>query len=149
MAVNKFQLFCDQNNIKLNISTSKETARTALDAAKVNNVPVSNIVKSILLKVDDNFILYLVPGDSRIDLDIIKSKHNAETVRMANADEVKTITGYSIGGVPPFGHALLVPIYFYEGFQTTQELVAAAGFHNATFKISYSELKTIIETLAN
>ena len=88
----------------IEIIETQESTRTAQEAADTHNVPVSNIVKSLLVRIENRFELHLVPGDKRLDIEGIKKKNMTENVSMANADEVKMITGYSIGGVPPFGH---------------------------------------------
>ena len=81
------------------------SARTAEDAAKSLNCKVGAIVKSLLLKTNDDFILCLVSGDNRCSIkQKIKKIINIKDVSMADAEEVKSQTGFSIGGVSPIGH---------------------------------------------
>jgi prolyl-tRNA editing enzyme YbaK/EbsC (Cys-tRNA(Pro) deacylase) len=110
----------------------------------VHGVPVSNIVKSLLVKVDGSFKLFLTPGDKRLDMEKVKTDFEAAEVRMANADEVKEITGYSIGGVPPFAHPNKIETHIVEGFDDSIDLVAAAGSGNSVFRIKLSALKDIL-----
>lgn len=145
MAYTTFNKFLEENGYSYEILVSKDDTKTALAAATVHNVPVSNIVKSLLVRVNDGFKLFLVAGDRRLDLENIKARFNTADVRMANAQEVKDITGYSIGGVPPFGHTMKIETYIEEGFDRNNILVAAAGSGNSVFKIPYSELESIIK----
>lgn len=144
MAVETFQKYLDENGLSYKVMITDEPTKTAQQAADAHGLPVSNIVKSLLAKVDDHFVLCLVPGDKRLDLDMLRTSENAEEVRMANADEVKEITGYSIGGVPPFGHKSKLPTRIVEGFNEDEMLAAAAGAGNAVFKISLDDLIKIV-----
>lgn len=144
MAVSQFKAFVQKNNLDVEVIETNDATRTAQEAADTHGVPVSNIVKSLLLKVGDEFILFLTPGDKRLDLEWIKSRFEVDTVGMASADEVKEITGYSIGGVPPFGHSQKLKTVVVDGFDPSTTLVAAAGSGNSVFKISLEELERLV-----
>ena len=139
MSTKKFEKFLQENNLEVEILQSPEKTHTAQQAADVHNVPVENIVKSILVKIDYGYVLFLVPGDKKIDL-----KKKKATI--AKPEEVKKITGYSIGGVPPFGHKTKIKTYIEEGFRKDEKLLAAAGSPNSVFKISLGELEKITST---
>ncbi len=138
MSTKKFKEFLEKNNLNIEILESPEKTHTAQQAADVHSVSVENIVKSILTKVNDEYVLFLVPGDKKIDL-----KEKKATI--AKPDEVKKITGYSIGGVPPFGHKTKVKTYIQEGFRKDEKLLAAAGSPNSVFKISLEELENMLK----
>lgn len=147
MALQTFQAFIKQNNIDVEILEASETTHTAQQAADAFHVPVSNIVKSLLVCADDSFALFLVPGDKRLDLEQVKKKLDKSSARMATADEVKNITGYSIGGVPPFGHTKTIATFIADGFAKDELLVAAAGSANSVFKISFDSLQEILKRI--
>ena len=88
----------------LKVQSLNSSARTALDAAASLNCEVGAIVKSLLLRTDDSFILCLVSGDKRCSLNKIKKILKKKDVSMANAEQVKSQTGFSIGGVSPVAH---------------------------------------------
>ena len=75
------------------------SARTAFEAASSLSCEVGAIVKSLLFKTENFFILCLVAGDKKASLNKIKKTLNIKDVSMALADDVKKITGYTIGGV--------------------------------------------------
>ena len=88
----------------LNVIILEQTARTANDAATALGCNVGAIVKSLLFKLGDKFCLCLVSGDKRCSLNKLKKKLSEKDVSMASPEEVKQITGYTIGGVSPIGH---------------------------------------------
>ncbi len=136
MSTKKFKEFLEKNNLDIEVLESPEKTHTAQQAADAHNVPLKNIVKSIVAKIDNEFVLFLVPGDKKIDLEKKKAI-------IAKPEEVKEKTGYSIGGVPPFGHKEKIKTYIEEGFEKNQELLAAAGSPNSMFKISLEKLEKI------
>ena len=81
-----------------------QTARTAQDAATALGCNVGAIVKSLLFHSGDRFVLCLVSGDKRCSLNKLKKILNEKDISMAKPDDVKKITGYTIGGVSPVGH---------------------------------------------
>lgn len=140
MSTKRFKEFLEKNNINIEILESPQKTHTAQQAADVHNVPVSNIAKSILVKTNKNFILLLVPGDQKVDL-------KGKKYKIAKPEEVKKITGYSIGGVPPFGHKQKIKTYIEDGFDEGTEVLAAGGSPNSIIKINFKKLKKIILNL--
>ena len=127
----------------LNIIILKDTARTANDAATALGCNVGAIVKSLLFKSGDKFCLCLISGDKRCSLNKLKKKLSEKDVSMAKPEEVKLITGYTIGGVSPIGHLVKIKICIDENLKRFSEVFAAAGHPNAVFGISYVELKRL------
>ena len=116
------------------------SARTALDAAASLNCEVGAIVKSLLLRTDDSFILCLVSGDKRCSLNKIKKILKKKDVSMANAEQVKSQTGFSIGGVSPVAHLEKIEILIDSSLSKYENVYAAAGHPNSIFKITYKQL---------
>ena len=117
-----------------------KTARTAIDAANSLNCEVGAIVKSLLIKIENDFLLCLVSGDKRCSLNKLKKISEKKNVRMASADEVKSQTGYTIGGVSPVGHLNNIPIFVDNSLSRFKDIFAAAGHPNVIFKINYEKL---------
>ena len=86
-------------NSEINVIILEDSARTALDAANSLNCEVGAIIKSLLFKVESNYVLCLVSGDKKCSLNRLKKITNTKDVSMASPDEVKIHTGYTIGGV--------------------------------------------------
>ena len=124
----------------LSVVELKNSAKTALDAANSLNCEVGAIVKSLLIKIENDFLLCLVSGDKRCSLNKLKKISEKKNVRMASADEVKSQTGYTIGGVSPVGHINKIQIFIDNSLSRFKDIFAAAGHPNAIFKINYEKL---------
>jgi len=129
----------------LKVEALNSSARTAVDAAASLNCEVGAIVKSLLLRTDDSFILCLVSGDKRCSLNKIKKMINKKDVSMANADQVKSQTGFSIGGVSPVAHLEKIKILIDSSLSRYENVYAAAGHPNSIFKITYKQLIQLTE----
>ena len=124
----------------LKVEALNSSARTAIDAATSLNCEVGAIVKSLLLRTDDSFVLCLVSGDKRCSLNKIKKILNKKDVSMANAEQVKSQTGFSIGGVSPVAHLEKIKVLIDLSLSRYENVYAAAGHHNSIFKIGYKQL---------
>ena len=138
--VKRVQEFITQFDSKLKISILDTTARTAKDAAESLGCEVGAIVKSLVFRADDTFLICLVAGDKRCSLNKLKKVIGKKDVCMANADEVKTNTGFSIGGVAPVAHLKKLNILIDQSLGRFQSVFAAAGHPNSIFKIEYDKL---------
>ena len=125
---------------KLKIICLEQTARTAQDAATALGCNVGAIVKSLLFRTGDNFVLCLVSGDKRCSLNKLKKILDEKNVSMAKPEDVKKITGYTIGGVSPVGHLVNIKIYVDSNLERFKDVFAAAGHPNCVFKIEYNQL---------
>jgi len=139
----RVQEFIKKFNPKLEIIVLKTTARTANDAANSLKCEVGAIVKSLLFKAENSFLICLIAGDKRCSLNKLKKILNKKDVSMANADEVKKNTGFSIGGVAPVAHAANLDIFIDKSLNRFPYIFAAAGHPNCVFKIKYEELVKI------
>jgi Cys-tRNA(Pro) deacylase len=119
-----------------------ETTRTAADAAAAIGCHVGQIVKSLLFTVKGQPVMTLVSGDNRLDDRKLAALYQVgrKWVRRANADVVKRVTGYTIGGVPPFGHQEALPLYIDQDLLAFDVIWAAAGTPNAVFAVAPDEL---------
>jgi len=138
--VKRVQDFIAQFDPKLKVSALNTTARTAKDAAKSLGCEVGAIVKSLVFRADDTFLICLVAGEKRCSLNKLKKVISKKDVCMANADEVKTNTGFSIGGVAPIAHLKKLNILIDQSLGRFQSVFAAAGHPNSIFKIEYNQL---------
>ena len=138
--VKRVENFITQFDSKLKILTLDTTARTAKDAAEALGCEVGAIVKSLVFRADDTFLICLVAGDKRCSLNKLKKIISKRDVCMANADEVKVNTGFSIGGVAPIAHLKKLNILIDQSLGRFESVFAAAGHPNSIFKIKYDQL---------
>ena len=141
--VQRVQKLLEKFDKKLKVITLDTSARTALEAASSLGCEVGAIVKSLLFKTENSFILCLVSGDRKASLNKIKKLLNKKDVSMAAANDVKNITGYTIGGVSPVAHLNKIDIFIDNSLSRFNNLYAAAGHPNCVFKIDFENLKKI------
>jgi Cys-tRNA(Pro) deacylase len=141
--VQRVQKKLDEYNQNLKAVVLNSSARTAQEAAESLNTEVGSIVKSLLFKTEDGFVLCLVSGDKRCSLNKLKKIRNQKDISMANADQVKEVTGFTIGGVSPIGHLHKIEIYIDNELSRFKSIYAAAGHPNCIFKIDFDNLISI------
>ena len=141
--VKRVQEFIKKFNPKLEVLVLDSTARTAKDAADSLKCEVGAIVKSLLFKAEGSFLICLISGDRRCSLNKLKKILQKKDVSMANADEVKENTGFSIGGVAPVAHTISLDVLVDKSLNRFPYIFAAAGHPNCVFKITYNELVKI------
>ena len=138
--VKRAEKYLKEFDENLSVVELENSAKTALDAANSLNCEVGAIVKSLLIKIENDFLLCLVSGDKRCSLNKLKKISEKKNVRMASADEVKSQTGYTIGGVSPVGHINKIQIFIDNSLSRFKDIFAAAGHPNVIFKINYEKL---------
>ncbi len=146
-SVKRVQKILEEYNKDLKAIVLNSSARTAQEAAESLNTEVGSIVKSLLFKAEDSFVLCLVSGDKRCSLNKLKKIKNQKDISMANADQVKEVTGFTIGGVSPVGHINEIEIYIDNGLARFKYVYAAAGHPNCIFKIDFNDLINITKGL--
>jgi prolyl-tRNA editing enzyme YbaK/EbsC (Cys-tRNA(Pro) deacylase) len=119
-----------------------ESTRTAQEAAERVGCELGQIVKSLIFKgkVSGKPILVLTSGANRVDEKRI-SEYTGEAIIRANADFVRAVTGFAIGGVPPIGHLQKMETWLDEDFLQYKTIWAAAGTPNAIFELATDDLK--------
>ena len=142
-AVKRVQKSLSSFDGTLKAQVLEQSARTANDAATALRCEVGAIVKSLLLRADDEFILCLVSGDKKCSLNKVKKLTGKKDVCMANAEDVKKKTGFTIGGVSPIGLTNNLEIMIDNKLSRFQDIFAAAGHPNAVFKIDFENLNKI------
>jgi prolyl-tRNA editing enzyme YbaK/EbsC (Cys-tRNA(Pro) deacylase) len=119
-----------------------ESTRTAQEAAERAGCELGQIVKSLVFRgrTSGKPILVLTSGANRVDEKLI-SEYAGEAIGRADADFVRTVTGFAIGGIPPIGHDTKMETYLDEDFLQFPVIWAAAGTPNAIFELKTEDLQ--------
>ncbi|MFO1257536.1 MAG: YbaK/EbsC family protein [Gammaproteobacteria bacterium] len=118
------------------------STRSALDAASAIGCNMAQIVKSLIFRTKrtEKPILLLVSGPNQVDIKTIEDCVG-ESITKADADFVREVTGFAIGGIPPVGHKNAIDfIYIDQDLLELDEVWAAAGTSNAVFCIKSQDL---------
>jgi prolyl-tRNA editing enzyme YbaK/EbsC (Cys-tRNA(Pro) deacylase) len=134
------QRFLDATaGLDIPVTEMADSTHTAQEAADAVGAPVAAIVKSLVFLADGDPLLLLVSGPNRVDTDEV-GRRLSVTITKADASTVKKTTGYSIGGVPPFGHPTPLRTFIDEDLLVLDQVWAAAGSPQAVFPISPGKL---------
>jgi len=130
----------------LTVIEHTESTRTAQEAAERVGVTLGQIVKSLIFKgkVSGKPILVLTSGANRVNEKRIK-EYAGEKIERADADFVREVTGYAIGGVPPIAHNQPMETYLDEDLLQYDVIWAAAGTPNAVFELTPADLQRMTE----
>ncbi|HEU4839844.1 MAG TPA: YbaK/EbsC family protein [Ilumatobacteraceae bacterium] len=115
-------------------------AKTAADAAGAIGVQIGQIVKSLIFAVDGAVVLAYVSGANQLDERKLAAAAGGERCSRVDADTVRAVTGYPIGGVPPFGHATPLRVFVDPDLLAFDEVWAAAGTWHDVFAIAPADL---------
>ena len=126
--------------LDLEVRSFPAGTRTAADAAAAIGVELGQIVKSLAFEVDGRITMALMSGSNRVDERALAEAAGGTTCSRAGADAVRAATGYPIGGVPPFGHLVPLPVFVDRDLLAYDEVWAAAGTPNDNVAIAPADL---------
>jgi prolyl-tRNA editing enzyme YbaK/EbsC (Cys-tRNA(Pro) deacylase) len=128
--------------LDIDIRVMPATTRTADEAAAACGTTVAQIVKSLIFEGRDSGrpFLFLVSGKNRVDEAAVGARLG-EKLKRPDAQRVREITGFAIGGIPPIGHATELAAYIDPDLLSFGEVWAAAGTPNAVFPVDPEKLK--------
>ncbi len=141
-AVKRFKEAADSLGVKGEINILAETARTAFDAANGLGIEVGQIASSLIFKLPSgNPLLIITSGRHRVDTDLVAKNLDIPELGRADANYVKEVSGYSVGGVSPIGWITTPEITLIDQALNDYEIVwAASGHPHAVYPTSYTEL---------
>jgi prolyl-tRNA editing enzyme YbaK/EbsC (Cys-tRNA(Pro) deacylase) len=136
----RVQAALEAAGLPIEVVRLSDSARTAQLAAEAIGAQLGSIVKSLVFVADGEPVLALVAGDRRADPAKLKALLQARRVMIADAEQVKRETGFSIGGVPPVGHLRPLATWVDRSLARFETVYAAAGHPHAVFPISFEAL---------
>ncbi len=137
----------ERKGVKLEVVFFDKSTHTALDAANAVGADVGQIVKSLVFVSDEvdglQPCLVLASGANTVDLALLGSILTFPRIRRATADEAHELTGFSIGGIPPFGHRQQIKTVMDPDLTRFETVWAAAGTANAVFPVAPNTLRVL------
>jgi prolyl-tRNA editing enzyme YbaK/EbsC (Cys-tRNA(Pro) deacylase) len=137
----------DKLGLECKVLELPNSTRTALDAASAIGCTITQIVKSLIFrtKKTEKPVLILASGPNQVDIETIEDCVG-ESITKADADFIKEVTGFAIGGIPPLGHKNVIDlIYIDKDLLSLDEVWAAAGTPNAVFCIKSQDLLKVTD----
>ena len=141
-AVRRFKEAADSLGVKGDINILADTARTAIDAANGLGIEVGQIASSLIFKLPSgNPLLIITSGRHRVDTELVAKNLNIPELGRADANYVKEVSGYSVGGVSPIGWITTPEMTLIDEALNDYDVVwAASGHPHAVYPTTYTEL---------
>jgi Cys-tRNA(Pro) deacylase len=137
----------ERKGVKLEVVFFEHSTHTAEDAARAVGADVGQIVKSLVFVSDDvdglQPYMVLASGANQVDLAMLGAILTNPRIRRATADEARELTGFSIGGIPPFGHTQAIRTVMDPDLTRYDTIWAAAGTANAVFPLAPNTLRIL------
>jgi prolyl-tRNA editing enzyme YbaK/EbsC (Cys-tRNA(Pro) deacylase) len=143
-AVKRFKEAAELLGITGEINVMAESARTAVDAANSLGIEVGQIASSLIFRLPSgNPLLIITSGRHRVDTALVAKKLGIAELGRADADYVKEVSGYYVGGVSPIGWITNPEITVIDEALNDYDVVwAASGHPHAVYPTTYAELIT-------
>lgn len=136
-----------KKNIKFSIF-EHEPVYTSEQAAKIRGSSLKQGAKALIFVADGKPVMFVVPGDKRVDVKKFKISYGIKDLRMATPGEVEIITsGVKVGAVHPFGNIYGLPVYVDKSLGRSQEIIFNAGLHTKSIKMRYQDYYRLVKPI--
>ena len=146
--MNRFEDWLATSGVGVEVKRFPESTRTAGDAAQAVGCELGQIVKSLVFVAGGRPVVALVSGANRLDEERLAAVAGGPVAK-ADAETARVATGYSIGGVPPFGHATAVPVFMDRDLLGYTVVWAAAGRPDSVFEIEPTRLRELSDAVVS
>ena len=145
MPISKLRDYLDENGIKY-VTLKHSKAFTAQEVAASAHIPGRNMVKPVMVHVDGDLKMVVLPSTHDIDFETIKDTLNAKNVELAAESEFKDLfPDCELGAMPPFGNLYDVDTIVSEALTGDVEIAFNAGSHSEVIKMDYSDYESLVE----
>ncbi len=117
----------DSSNIPYQVLSYPATITTPFQAAEFLGIEQDQMLKSLLVKAGEEFVMILVPLTQRLDMQLVADYFQVKKARMATPDEVSEITGYKVGYTCPFLLKNSVRIFLAKAADHYQKIAISSG----------------------
>lgn len=141
-AISQVEEAAAKKGFQLQVKTFPQSTKSASEAANALGISIGQIGKSLLFIAGGRPLLCISSGLNKVDEEKL-SHLTGEEVRLGKALEVRELTGFSIGGVPPFGHEEHLTTFIDEDLGKYEIIYCAAGTPHAVFPIDPRTLQEL------
>ena len=145
MPVQKLKAFLDEHGVKY-VVISHSRAFTAQEVAASAHIPGRELAKTVIVEVDGEQAMAVLPASYQIDFDLIREATGAEHVRLVEEKEFKDrFPGCEVGAMPPFGNLYDMPVYVGERLSEDEEIAFNAGSHTELVRLRYDDFERLVQ----
>jgi len=147
MRASKVKDFLDTNHIHYNTITHP-TSYTAQGTAAFAHVSGNEMAKTVMVKIDTQLAMVVLPAASQIDLSALKRLTKARTICLASESEFEMkFPDCDLGAMPPFGNLYGFPVYVEERLAEDKEIAFNAGNHNELVRMKYDDFERVVNPI--
>lgn len=137
--------FLDRNQVKYRI-ISHSVAYTAQEIASETHIPGKELAKTVMVKLDGNMAMAVLPASERVDLDLLRAAAGAERAELANESEFKAMfPDCETGAMPPFGNLYGLPVFVEESLSQDEEIAFNSGTHRELVRLTYRDFERLVQ----
>jgi Ala-tRNA(Pro) deacylase len=112
---------------------------TSEEAAQVRGTPLASGAKALVCKIDDRFVMIVLPADRKLDSKLVRKSQGAKSLRFASREEVEQLTGLAPGSIPPFGSLFGLETWCDERLGDHERINFNAGDHSISISLRYAD----------
>lgn len=139
MPTQQLKEFLDANNVRY-VSTTHSAAYTAQEVASIAHVKGKELAKTVMVKIDDELAMAVLPASFQVDLTALKSTAGAGSAVLATEAEFRgKFPECDTGAMPPFGNLYGMPVFVEETLTRDKEIAFSAGTHRELIRLAYED----------
>ena len=137
--------FLDENDIKY-VSIMHSLAFTAVDIAKSAHIPSKEMAKTVIVKIDDQLAMVVVPAAYRANLELLQQALDSTRVELATEVEfTKRFPDCEVGAMPPFGNLYDMEVYVAESLTEDDKIAFNGGSHSEVIQMDYRDYENLVK----
>lgn len=145
MPIAKLKELLDNENVKY-VSIIHSQAYTAQETAQSAHIPGHDLAKTVIVKVDGDMAMVVLPASEHVDLELLRGAVGAERVELATEREFEDLfPSCEIGAMPPFGNLYAMEVYVEESLTKDKQIAFNAGSHTELIKLSYQDYERLVK----
>ncbi|MBI3399401.1 MAG: YbaK/EbsC family protein [Deltaproteobacteria bacterium] len=141
----KLKKFLDENKVSYQVAAHSEVY-TAQEIAAALHVPGKELIKVVMVKAGDSFVMTVLPASRRIDMVKLREVLGNKAIRLATEEEFKTLfPDCEPGAMPPFGNLYGLDVYADKALTDDEEIFFQAGSHIESIKMRYKDYERLVK----
>jgi len=141
----KLKAFLDSQNVKY-VSITHSLAFTGLDIAKSAHIPTKKLAKTVILKIDGEPAMMVLPAAYKIDMENLSQALQGAAIELSTEQEFfKWFPDCEVGAMPPFGNLYDMKVYVAERLTENEDIVFNAGTHSEVIQMPYEDYEKLVQ----
>lgn len=147
MPAHTLKAFLDQHQARY-ISQYHSAAYTAMEVAEAAHIRGQRLAKTVILTIDGEMAMLVIPSNHRVDLDALKESVRAFRIELASEDQFKDrFPGCELGALPPFGNLFGMTVYIAKTLTDTPDITFCSGSHTELIQMDYPDYAGLVEPI--